>query len=266
MDTEVRSFSMSLLKTDTVPISVFIITQDEEAHIAQVLESVKRMQEVIIVDSGSTDRTIEIAEQFGAKIYHHDWQGYAKQKQYAMSLCSNEWVLNLDGDEVLNESIVERFKQIVENDEADCVRFKRDDLFIGQRPSRWTKKPNNMRLYKQSKARFNPKDLVHECAKVGGKELSIGHTFDHYGYQTVTVLTDKNNQYSTLKAQQKNIKGKRYSSLKLGLVFPITFLKKYIFQGQIFSGKRGFIQSIIAAHYAFLKEAKLYELNVQKKR
>ena len=248
-----------------IPISVFIITQDEEAYIANVLESVKRFNEVIVVDSGSTDKTIEIAEHYGAKVHHHEWQGYAKQKQYAMSLCANEWVLNLDGDEVLNDPIIERFKQIVERDEADSVRCRRDDIFIGKKPSRWTKKPNNMRLYKKSKAQFNVNDLVHESASVQGKEIFVQQAFDHYGYSSVTVLTDKNNQYSTLKAQQKQAKGKHFSTLKLGLVLPITFLKKYFLQGQVFSGKRGFIQSMIAAYYAFLKEAKLYELEQQRK-
>ena len=248
-----------------IPISVFVITQDEEVYIGKLLDSVKRFDEVIVVDSGSTDNTTQIAEQSGAKVFFHEWQGYARQKQYAMSLCSNTWVLNLDADEVLNDSIIERFKKVVEQDEADSVRCKRNDIFINQKPSRWTKRPNNLRLYKKTKAHFNVNDLVHESAKVTGTEITIKQSFDHLGYSSIAVLTTKNNQYSSLKAEQKRAKGKRHSSLKLGLVLPITFIKNYIFRGEIFSGKRGFIQSVICAHYAFLKEAKLYELEQQNK-
>ncbi|WP_199610378.1 glycosyltransferase family 2 protein [Flocculibacter collagenilyticus] len=243
-----------------LPISVFIVAQDEEAHIEKVLQSVQCMDEVILVDSGSTDRTLEIAKKYDVKIYHHAWQGYAKQKQYAMSLCSNEWVLNLDGDEVLNPSIIARFKQIIENDECDSVRFWRNDWFIGQRLSRFTKRPNNHRLYKKSKSRFDETNLAHESAIVDGKELFINEEFDHFGYSTVEVITQKNNQYSTLKAQEKFNKSKRYSTLKLLLIFPITFLQKYLIHGQCFSGRRGFILAVMASYYAFMKEAKLYQL------
>lgn len=249
----------------TLPLSVFIITQNEEAYIEKVLQSVTNMSEVILVDSGSTDNTIEIAKQYGAKVYHQSWLGYARQKQYAMSLCANEWVLNLDGDEVLNPSIIARFNQIIENDEADSVRFWRNDIFIGKCASRFTKRPNNLRLYKKSKSHFNEANLVHESAIVDGKEIFINETFDHYGYSNVTVLTDKSNQYSSLKAREKFLKNKQYSSLKLALIFPLTFIKKYFFQRQIFSGRRGFIQAVVASYYAFAKEAKLYELHQSKK-
>jgi len=250
---------------ELLPISVFIITQNEEAHIEKVMRSVADMSEVILVDSGSTDNTVEIARQYGAKVYHQPWMGYAKQKQYAMSLCSNEWVLNLDGDETLNPAIISRFKQVIENDEADAVRFWRNDIFIGKKASRFTKKPNNLRLYKKSKSRFNEANLVHESAKVDGKEVFINETFEHHGYGSVAALTEKSNQYSCLKAKEKLINNKSCVSLKLFLILPLTFIKKYFFQRQLFSGKRGFIQAVVASYYAFLKEAKLYELHQLKK-
>ena len=113
-----------------LPISVFIITKNEEEHIEKTLKSVSLFDEVILVDSGSTDSTLDIAKRYRAKIYTHSWQGYAKQKQYAMSLCSNEWVLNLDGDEEVNPSLISAFKEIIEQDKADSVRFWRNDIFM----------------------------------------------------------------------------------------------------------------------------------------
>ncbi|EKT4489944.1 glycosyltransferase family 2 protein [Shewanella algae] len=248
-----------------LPISVFIITKNEEKHIAKTLESVKEMAEVILVDSGSTDRTIEIAKRYGAKVFEHEWMGYAKQKQYAMELCSNEWVLNLDGDEAINPQLVKAFQEIIEQDKADSVRFWRNDIFIGQALSRWSKKPNNHRLYKKSKSSFDDSRLAHESATVHGKEIFINKTFDHYGYDSISAITIKNNNYSTLKANEKFIKNKKASNLKLFLIFPLVFLKEYFLQRKIFSGRRGFILAIMDAYYAFTKEAKLFE-NYQRKK
>ncbi len=248
-----------------LPISVFIITKNEEEHIEKTLKSVSLFDEVILVDSGSTDSTLDIAKRYGAKIYTHSWQGYAKQKQYAMSLCSNEWVLNLDGDEEVNPSLISAFKEIIEQDKADSVRFWRNDIFINKPLSSWSKKPNNHRLYKRSKSFFDDSRLAHESATVNGKEIFINETFDHFGYGSIETLTTKNNIYSSLKANEKFAKGKRYSNVKLITVFPLVFIKEYFFQRKIFSGKRGFILAIMGAYYAFIKEAKLFENHQVKK-
>jgi glycosyltransferase involved in cell wall biosynthesis len=242
-----------------LPISVFIITKNEEEHIEKTLKSVSLFDEVILVDSGSTDSTLDIAKRYRAKIYTHSWQGYAKQKQYAMSLCSNEWVLNLDGDEEVNPSLISAFKEIIEQDKADSVRFWRNDIFINKPLSTWSKKPNNHRLYKRSKSFFDDSRLAHESATVNGKEIFINETFDHFGYGSIETLTTKNNNYSSLKANEKFAKRKRYSNVKLITVFPLVFIKEYFFQRKIFSGKRGFILAIMGAYYAFIKEAKLFE-------
>ena len=248
-----------------LPISVFIITKNEEEHIEKTLKSVSLFDEVILVDSGSTDSTLDIAKRYRAKIYTHSWQGYAKQKQYAMSLCSNEWVLNLDGDEEVNPSLISAFKEIIEQDKADSVRFWRNDIFINKPLSSWSKKPNNHRLYKRSKSFFDDSRLAHESATVNGKEIFINETFDHFGYGSIETLTTKNNIYSSLKANEKFAKGKRYSNMKLITVFPLVFIKEYFFQRKIFSGKRGFILAIMGAYYAFIKEAKLFENHQVKK-
>jgi hypothetical protein len=182
-----------------------------------------------------------------------------------MSLCSNEWVLNLDGDEQVNPSLINAFKEIIEQDKADSVRFWRNDIFIDKPLSTWSKKPNNHRLYKRSKSFFDDSRLAHESATVDGKEIFINETFDHFGYGSIETLTTKNNNYSSLKANEKFAKEKRYSNVKLITIFPIVFIKEYFFQRKIFSGKRGFILAIMGAYYAFIKEAKLFENHQVKK-
>ncbi|MFT5658330.1 MAG: glycosyltransferase involved in cell wall biosynthesis [Gammaproteobacteria bacterium] len=248
-----------------LPISVFIVCFNEEANIRRVLESCANMAEIVVVDSGSTDRTVEIAKQYTDRVTYNEWPGYAKQKAYAMSLCKNEWVLNLDADEELLPALVKRFAEVIEADEFTSVRSQRNDLFIDRVFSPLTKKPNSRRLYKKSKAVFDSSRLAHESADIEGRELFVKEVFHHYGYNEIIPIVDKNNLYSTLKAQEKYDKGKAFSRLKLLLVFPLVFIKAYLLQRFMFSGMRGFIQSVNIAHYAFLKEAKLYE-HWQKKR
>ena len=240
-------------------ISVFIITKNEAQHLRKTLESVKDMDEVIVVDSGSTDDTLAIAEKHGAIIYEKAWPGYAKQKQYALSLCKHDWVLNLDGDEAKNEALQHSLVSAMNKGHVSSVRCKRNDYFINQLPSPLTKKPNNLRFYKRSDAFFDSDTLVHETAKVKGNELFINESFTHYGYNRIHTLNGKINDYSSLKAQEKFEKGKRSTLIKLILVFPVTFIKKYFLQRWCFSGRRGLIKATMDANYAFLKEAKLYE-------
>jgi glycosyltransferase involved in cell wall biosynthesis len=240
-------------------VSVFIITLNEEKYLAEVLSSVSMFDEIILVDSGSTDNTLSIARSYGAKIYHKEWEGFSKQKQYALSLCKHDWVLNLDGDEVFNNELARAFQKIMSEDIYSGVRCQRNDFFIGKLPSELTKKPNNLRFYKRLCANFDSHTIVHETASVSGSIVFVNEAFTHYGYNSIEMLCEKQNTYSSLKAEEKFIKGKKYNILKLLLIYPVTFLKKYILQRHVFSGVRGFIQAMLHANYAFLKEAKLYE-------
>jgi glycosyltransferase involved in cell wall biosynthesis len=244
---------------EKLPISVFIVAQDEEQNIARLLKSCGRMNEIIMVDSGSRDKTIEIAENLGAKVSHHPWHGYAAQKAYAMSLCSHEWVLNLDADEELTEQLVDALAQKIADDDCAAVRCQRNDVFIARDMNRWLKKPNNCRFYKQSLASFDVTKQVHESADIDGREISIPQYFNHYGYSTVELVTNKTNLYSSLRADEKHARKKRSSGLKLALIFPLVFIKTWLIQRHILFGWRGFILSITTSYYAFMKEAKLYE-------
>lgn len=254
-----------MLHNTKLPISVFIVAQNEEQHIAKTLASVQAMDEVILVDSGSTDNTLAIAQKYGATIVEHEWMGYAKQKQLALSLCKHDWVLNLDGDEAITPALVAAFAKIIAEDNVDSVRMWRDDIFMHQPLSQWSKKANNHRFYRRSHARFDSNTLVHESAHVVGKEVFLNLAFTHYGYGSITTITAKNNHYSSLKAQEKFTKGKHASLFKLVFIFPCAFLKEYVLQRKLFSGRRGFILAVMTAYYSFLKEAKLYEFEEQEK-
>ncbi|WP_068994566.1 glycosyltransferase family 2 protein [Kangiella sediminilitoris] len=246
----------------TIPVSVFIIAQDEEQHIGRLLDSCQMFDEIIVVDSGSKDNTQSIAESKGAKVVHHDWQGYARQKHFAMGLCQHEWVLNLDADEELTDEFVNEVQSFIAGNH-DCVALKcrRNDLFIGRFFSRFTRLPTNTRLFLKAHAKYRLEDKVHEGPDF---EKKIGYTnvyFKHYGYSNIAELTDKYNKYSSLKAEEKFHKGKRPSVLKLILIYPLEFIRNYLVYRYCFSGLRGFIFSHLSAYYALLKEAKLFEFS-----
>lgn len=248
-----------------LPISVFIITLNEEDNIARAIDSVQFADEIIIVDSGSNDKTIAIIESYGITPIHNDWPGYAKQKQFALEQCENEWVLNLDADEQITPRLSKKFEQIIKEDIYSSVRCTRNDIFIGKQSPKWTRTARLRRFYKKSQAHFDTSRLVHEIATVSGKELIVKENFIHYGNDDIETYTEKKNKYSSLKAKEKYIKGKRFSYPKLLLIFPIVFIQQWIFNGKIFYGLRGIILSVIQAHYAFIKEAKLFELEHEDK-
>lgn len=244
---------------EKLPISVFIVTLNESAYLEKTLQSVQNCAEVVVVDSGSTDGTVEIAERHGAKVIHQPWLGYSKQKQVAMDHCSFDWVLNLDGDEEITTDALNELAAVMQAGVYDSVRLKRVDRFIGKFPGDSIKKANNLRFYRKSSASFDADKLVHESAAVKGKEHCSNNFFYHYGYDDISLLQQKLNTYSSLRAEEKFLKNKKHSALKIILVFPITFINKYIFGRLFLFGLRGFIKAVMEAHYAFLKEAKLYE-------
>ncbi|RDX35874.1 glycosyltransferase family 2 protein [Kangiella sp. HD9-110m-PIT-SAG07] len=246
---------------EKIPVSVFIIAQDEEKHIGRVLESCQQFAEIIVVDSGSTDATKKIAEDKGAKVVHHDWLGYARQKQYAMSLCQHDWVLNLDADEELTTELIEEFTTFATSEHHYvALKCRRNDKFIGEFFSTLTRLPTNTRLFKKDSVEYYINNLVHEGPQINGSVKNTSKYFNHYGYADIGQLSDKYNKYSSLKADEKFRKGKKPSKLKLITIYPLEFIRNYIIYRYCFSGIRGFIFSHLSAYYALSKEAKLYEL------
>ncbi|MBD1389086.1 glycosyltransferase family 2 protein [Neiella sp. HB171785] len=248
-------------RSTTVPaISVFIITFNEIDHIEQAIRSVQHLDEVIVVDSGSTDGTVEAAQALGATVVHQDWLGYAKQKHFAMQLCRNQWCFNLDGDEVVPAQVLDEIVALIKTDQCDAIRVRFEDYFIGGPMHPSSHKRSIVRVYKKDKIEFPLHKAVHENVSVNGKVARIKGCINHYGYDSVAKLVGKQNKYSSLRAEEKYAAGKRSRLAKLWLVMPIIFLKSYFLRRMFLSGRRGFIHAVVEAMYAFLKEAKLLEL------
>ena len=246
-----------------IKVSVYIICKNEEKHIKRVLESVKEFTEIIIVDSGSIDNTLEIAKNYTDNIYHQEWMGFAKQKEYARSLCSNEWVLNLDADEELTIELKNEIISTINENKVDGLNIKISSLYLGKFNSEKSKFNRRIRFFRKDLG-YYPDKLVHESIIVNGKiKKAKGFIYD-YGTIDLKTHLDKINAYSSLRAEEKFEKNKKSSLLKLLFVFPLAFFKSYIIKRSFLNGTRGFIASMNNSFYAYLKEAKLYELNNKK--
>ncbi|RKG32428.1 glycosyltransferase family 2 protein [Acinetobacter tianfuensis] len=243
-----------------IPCSVYIVTLNCGPWLQDTLQSVQDFSEVIILDSGSTDDTYAIAQSFAnTRISHQDWQGYAAQKSLALAQCKNDWVLNLDGDEVLSKELKAEIEQTIQANQIDALITPINDVFLGVPNSKHTKKHAKVRFFRKNKGQYDLENKVHENVIVDGQSVKAEGDIYHYGESSIFVKVEKNNQYSNLKAAEKFQKGKKPSLLKLSLVMPVTFLKSYFIRRSCLNGWRGFVNSMINAFYAFLKEAKLFE-------
>jgi len=246
--------------------SVYIICCDEENHIGRLLENVKEFAEVILVDSGSTDKTLEIAKKFSnVTIHHQSWLGYAKQKDYALSKCSNLWVLNLDADEVLSDDLKHDIKNAIALNNCDALSCLLSEVFLGKAAHKFSKHADKIRFFKKAHGHYNLDVLVHESISINGRIKHVNSVIYHYGLASIETMIKKNNEYSNLAAHTKFVRNKRANVVKLVLSFFWAFLRAYFLKRLFLNGVRGFIHSMSIGFYAFLKEAKLYELEMTEK-
>lgn len=241
-------------------ISVFLITLNEAKYIADVIRSVSCFDEVVVVDSGSTDGTPEIARDLGAIVYLRDWLGYAKQKALAAELCSNDWLLNIDGDEVVTPSLAQELKEFVTSAGIAAVRIPINDFILDRPLRRLSRKRKIVRMFRRGLASYPVDRSVHENLEVRGHVANAKSELHHFGYNQPKTFFKKQIKYAELRAQDKRKAGKRGSVIKLALVIPFTFGKVFLFRGMIFSGYRGLLVSAAESMYAFRKEAALIRL------
>ncbi|MDD3044935.1 MAG: glycosyltransferase family 2 protein [Candidatus Delongbacteria bacterium] len=241
-------------------LSIAIITKNEELNIGRCLNSVSWADEIIVVDSGSTDKTIDICTEHNCKIILTDWLGFAKTKQLAVDNCRNDWVLVLDADEVITEPLKFKIETILNNPEVSGYKIKRSSFYLGKmiKHCGWDK-DYTLRLFDKNKGRFNEK-LVHESVKIENGNIGvIEEVMFHYTYQNITHHVNKINQYTTLSAENMFLNSKSYTLI--GGLFRAFwgFFKMYILKLGFMDGIEGFILSINSSYYIFLKYSKLWE-------
>ena len=148
--------------------SVYIICKNEEKHIKRVLDSVKDFAEIIIVDSGSEDQTLQIAKNYTDNIFHQEWLGFATQKQFALDLCTKEWVLNLDADEQITDKLKSEIITTIADNKIEGLDIKISSLYLGKFNNENTKFNRRIRFFKKNVG-YYPKKLVHESIIIDGK-------------------------------------------------------------------------------------------------
>lgn len=240
-------------------ISAYLITKNEATHLPAVLASLVGVDEIVVVDSGSTDGTVEIARASGARVIHQDWLGFAKQKDFALRQCSHEWVLNMDGDEILSAGAIPLIRRTIETGKHVGYRIARDDEFMGQSMARSHCRPF-LRVYRRDQAVWDLEKTVHEHIEVpGGHPVISGVIIHHKGYDAVMVYMDKLNRYAALKNVMWEKLGRGGSVVRVFAAFPLALLKHLFYRRMVFSGPRGFVRAMQDAFYVFLAEAMAYE-------
>jgi glycosyltransferase involved in cell wall biosynthesis len=238
-------------------ISAAIITYNEERNIARVLESLRCCDEIVVIDSGSNDRTVELATKLGARVIDSVWRGFAGQKNYASEHCEHDWVLSLDADEALSEALEAEIWQIKKNGpQFDAYTMPRLAQYLGRwiLHSGWYP-DRKIRLFDRRHAKWVG-DYVHESVSVEG---TIGHLKSNILHFTCSSLSEHlktMDRYTTLAAEQLVEQKKEIGWTQLALDPPWTFFKTYVLQRGFLDGTEGLAIAHMAALYNFVKYAK----------
>ncbi|MBP6003256.1 MAG: glycosyltransferase family 2 protein [Pyrinomonadaceae bacterium] len=252
-------------------ISVTIITLNEEAKIADALRSVYWADEVLVVDSHSTDNTREIAAELGARVVERDWAGFSEQKQFATDEASNDIVFSLDADERVSAELAAEIKQIKESDELafDGYTVPRLSIYMGREIRHGSWYPDRqLRLFDRRKAAWK-QVVIHESvemragATIGQLKGDLIHKSVDSVKHHAAMLVER---YAPLGAQAMHERGKRTSALQIAAAGPTAFTKDYILKAGFLDGVPGLTIAAFSAYHAALKHMMLYELQNGKPR
>lgn len=246
-------------------LSVIIICRDEENDIRDCLKSVKWADEIIVVDSESKDKTVEIAKSYTGKIFTKKWEGYSEQRRYAMELASGEWILSLDADERVTEELKNEILSVINSNCNDIkgYRIPRKSFFL----NRWIKHSGwypgyQTRLFKKEFAFIRPK-LVHEGFEINGETGYLKNDLLHFTVTSISDFAERVNSYSTLQAAEKSgLKKVKLSDLLLRPF--ISFFKHYILKSGFRDGPQGFMVAMFDLITNTLTYMKMWEMQNKK--
>lgn len=252
-------------------ITATIIAFNEAAHIRQACEAVSWADEVIVVDSESTDATREIARECGARVIERAWPGFAAQKQFAADAATHEWIFSLDADERVSENLrasIEALREKNAEQLADGYRIARKSFYM----KRWIQGGDwypdyQLRLYKKSRGRWAGA-FIHESVKMdeAARVAKLAGDLLHYSISSVAehhrIIGER---YAPLAARQMFESGRRASYMNIAAAAPAAFLRSFILKGGFRDGLAGYTIARFAAHHAFLKYSLLWELQNQRR-
>src|SRR5436190_6680052 len=243
------------------PLTVTIITLNEAAHVAAAIDSASFADEILVVDSGSTDGTTDIARGKGVHVLTREWTGYVDQKNYAAAQASHDWIFSLDADERIPQALAQEIAGVLASDPAvHAYRVPRVTFHLG----RWIRTTDfypdyQTRLYDRRHARWEGK-YVHESVRADGASGQLKNDLEHYSFAHLRDQIARINQYSTLSARQMYEAGRRTGPVEILVHPPAAFLRNYVLRRGFLDGTAGLTISLMNAWSVGLKFMKLWEL------
>ena len=236
------------MKSEKTRLSILILTYNSEKYLDEVLKSALFANEVLILDSGSRDKTLEIAKNRNVRVEYQEWLGFGKQKQKMTDLARNEWVFVLDSDEVITKELREEIETILQKPLHNGYFIPRLNYFFGKPIKRCGLYPDStLRLFNKKFGRFSD-DEVHEKVLCEGSTMTLKNHMIHYAYENIEEFIQKQNRYSSLNAKPNR--------LKAILNPPWTFFRLYFLKLGLLEGWHGFIISKLYSQYTFWKYIK----------
>lgn len=245
-----------------MPVTALIPTMNDEPRLADCLKSVSWADEIVVVDSGSTDRTVEIAREFNARVLTHPFTGFTAHMNWAIPQCSNEWIFAIDSDERATPELSAQIRELLAGKpDLDFYTVVRDTWYMGRllRGSAWSGE-RILRLYRRDKIRYGDKTAYPEFDTGGGKVGALSGKLLHYTYRSMDNVYDKGSLYSTLWARDCFQRGKKVSLFKLFFRPAWAFFHMYVLRRSFLDGRVGFIVSMNDAAYTIQKYVKLWAL------
>lgn len=241
-------------------VSATIITLNEEADIGACLDSVTWADEIVVVDSGSSDRTVEIAKKYTDKVLSHEWPGYAAQKNWAAEQAAHDWIFSLDADERVPPALQAEIKEWMSRQASSPGYYvARKNFFLGRwiRHGGWFP-DHTLRLFDRRRGRFAER-MVHEAVRIDGLPGYLQNPIEHHTYRSLADYHERAGRYAALAAEEMERNGRSFRLSDL-LIRPVwTSCKMYLFQQGFREGVHGFLLSVFYGYYTFLKYATLWE-------
>lgn len=249
-----------------ISLSAFVICYNERERIPLTIRSLKKVSDdIVVVDSGSIDGTIEYLESEGITSIHRQWEGYVSQKIFAQSLCKNDWILSLDADEELSDDLIYEITSFLNSTPSPCA-YKINKVFVDPQKNvlnRFNPKMQFILLYHKSVAGYKPDSLYKDSIELFAKDqkpLKFKHPIWHRSKISFKQLIAKINDYTDLQAKEMFSKNCFVSPLRSFVEMPLIFLKYYLLRRYFMLGKAGFYDSIFWTFARFIKQAKAWEL------
>jgi glycosyltransferase involved in cell wall biosynthesis len=240
-------------------LSVVLIAHNEEAHLGACLATIREIaDEIVVLDDGSTDATVSIAKQTGARVAMRPFDDFGRQKQAALEMATGTWILSIDADERVTPALAREIVQVIRSENAaDGYWLRRTMVYLGRRlrfggaGSEWI-----LRLARRERARFAPLP-VHEHLIVEGRTERLSGALDHIKYRSLREHVDTINRYTELAARRKREAGRRFSVTHV-LRIPWELFSRLVLRLGLLDGRAGVIHAAMAAFYAFVQYAKLW--------